>query len=95
MYCDHPIEQERTEANDAVRCDAEQMGIQAVREMGALDAAFGRLPQFANDPYLEGYFAKIRELPTDADGCIIHHRPTQHFSWGYVDTPEQSRADEF
>jgi hypothetical protein len=96
MFFDYQIEQDRTEANDAARCEAEEMGIQAVRSLGATDAAFGRLPQFANEPYLEGYVAKIRELPTDDDGCIIHHNPspTRQFAWGYVDNPEPSR-DEF
>lgn len=94
MYCAYDLEQELTEANDAARCAAEDRGIQAVQNLGGIDAAFGRLPQFANEPYLEGYIRKIRELPTDADGCIIHHMPTQQFAWGYVDNPEPSR-DEF
>jgi len=93
MYCDPQLDQERIEANDAARCDSEDMGIQAVRSLGATDAAFGRLPQFANDPYLEGYIKKIRELPIDADGCIIHHSPTRQFAWGYVDSPEPSRSE--
>jgi hypothetical protein len=94
MYCDDQIEQERIEANDAARSETLETGIQAVRSLGATDAAFGRLPQFANEPYLEGYIKKIRELPTDANGAIIHHNPspTRQFAWGYVDNPEPSRA---
>ncbi|MEM6838472.1 MAG: hypothetical protein AAF609_16645 [Cyanobacteria bacterium P01_C01_bin.120] len=87
MYFDYALEQERTEANSAAQCEAEQAGIQAAQNLGATDAACGRLPQFANNPYLEGYLAKLKELPTDDDGCIIHHSPSKYFSWGYVDTP--------
>jgi len=88
MYCDYELEQERTEANDAARCEW--------RSLGATDAAFGTLPQYANDAYLAGYCTKLKELPRDESGKLSHYKPTQHFAFGYVDTPEQSRAaDEF
>ncbi|MDB9529545.1 hypothetical protein PN498_26380 [Oscillatoria sp. CS-180] len=74
MYFDYALEQERTEANDAARCEAEEAGIQAARNLGAADATF------------------VRELPTYANGALIHHSPHRHFCWSDVDTPEQSRA---
>ncbi len=88
MYCDCEIDQERIEANEAAQCEW--------RSLGATDAAFGTLPQYANDAYLAGYCTKLKELPKDESGKLIHHKPTRHFAFGYVDTLEHSRAaDEF
>lgn len=47
MYCDHQIDQERIEANDAARCATEDIGIQAVRNwerLMPLSVAFRSLP---------------------------------------------------
>jgi len=55
---------------------------------GATDAAFGRLPEYAHEAYLAGYVAKLKELPTDTTGRLIHYAPQQHFAFGYIDTPD-------
>lgn len=67
---------------------------------GATDAAFGRLAQFADEAYLAGYVAKLKELPRDATGYILHHSPDQHFAFGYLDgvgnaIDGESNHDEF
>ncbi|MGB3491478.1 MAG: hypothetical protein WBA57_02035 [Elainellaceae cyanobacterium] len=63
---------------------------------GATDAAFGQLPEYAHDAYLAGYVAKLKELPTDANGRLIHYAPQQHFALGYMDTPDSCPCyDEF
>lgn len=85
-FYDSDLEQERTEANDGARYDWESMG--------ATDAAFGTLPQYTNAAYLAGYCTQLKELPTDANGRLIHYSSGRHFAWGYVDTQEQSRADD-
>ena len=52
---------------------------------GENDAAFGRLPAFADEVYLEGYFAQLKKLPKDAEGRIQHYSPRQHFAFGWMD----------
>jgi hypothetical protein len=52
---------------------------------GFTDADCGRLPTFLDDAYLTGYIAKLRELPTDAIGRILHPTPQRHFAFGYMD----------
>ncbi|MEM0980740.1 MAG: hypothetical protein AAGH78_10750 [Cyanobacteria bacterium P01_H01_bin.58] len=82
------VDQERVEANEAAAYEWAQMG--------ESDATLGRLPEYANDAYLAGYTAKLKQLPADGKGRIIHYQPEQHFAWGLMDTPEQTRAaDEF
>lgn len=93
-YFDLDLDRERVEGNDQARCDRNPL---PDRTMGATDAAFRQLPQFANPEYLEGYVAKLKDLPTDTEGRIVYSRcSAQHFAWGYADTHEQFRAsDEF
>ncbi|KAM3090899.1 hypothetical protein ACKFKF_34105 [Phormidesmis sp. 146-12] len=55
---------------------------------GQTDAAFGQLPRYADPGYLEGYVTKLQQLPKDEAGRIIHYSPTQHFAFGWVDTPD-------
>jgi hypothetical protein len=52
---------------------------------GENDAAFGRLPEYADAGYLEGYVAQLRKLPKDTDGRLIHYHPSQHFAFGRMD----------
>jgi hypothetical protein len=65
---------------------------------GATDAAFGRLPEYADPVYLEGYCNKLKELPRDPEtGKIQHYTPRQHFAFGYMDGSEKfcTYNDEF
>jgi hypothetical protein len=65
---------------------------------GATDAAFGRLPEYADPVYLEGYCNKLKELPKDSEtGRIQHCSPRQHFAFGHIDGAEKfcSCNDEF
>lgn len=65
---------------------------------GAADAAFGRLPEYADPVYLEGYCNKLKELPKDPEtGKIQHYSPHRHFTFGYIDGAEKfcSCNDEF
>jgi hypothetical protein len=58
---------------------------QAMRLEGMTDAAFGRLPRFAHDAYLEGYCQKLKQLPQNIDGEIQHPSPHKRFAHGWVD----------
>jgi hypothetical protein len=62
---------------------------------GSTDAAFGHLPEYADDAYLAGYIAKLKELPKGDDGHIQHYSPRQHFAFGRMDDPNPSVGDEF
>jgi hypothetical protein len=61
---------------------------------GSTDAAFARLPEMADAAYLAGYVAKLKELPTDANGRLIHYSPRQHFAYGYMDNPNPCSCDD-
>jgi hypothetical protein len=50
------------------------------RSLGATDAAFGELPQYANEAYLLGYVAQIKDLPRDDTGKV-QHKPQQFYCW--------------
>ena len=53
---------------------------------GAADAAFGRLPEYADPAYLEGYCNKLKQLPQDPEtGKLQHYTPRQHFAYGFMD----------
>jgi hypothetical protein len=52
---------------------------------GAKDATYGRLPEYADDAYLAGYVAKLKQLPTQESGRIRHYSPCQHFAFGFMD----------
>ncbi len=65
---------------------------------GAADAAFGRLPEYADPVYLEGYCNKLKQLPKDPEtGKIQHYSPRQQFAFGYIDGAERfcTGNDEF
>ncbi|PSB32326.1 hypothetical protein C7B82_05830 [Stenomitos frigidus ULC18] len=65
---------------------------------GADAAAFGRLPEYADPVYLEGYCNKLKELPKDPEtGKLQHYSPRQHFAFGYIDGAEKfyTGHDEF
>jgi hypothetical protein len=58
----------------------------------------GRLPEYADPVYLEGYCNKLKELPKDSEtGRIQHCSPRQHFAFGHIDGAEKfcSCNDEF
>jgi hypothetical protein len=52
---------------------------------GENDATFGRLPEYADAGYLEGYVGRLKRLPRDSEGRLIHYSPRQHFAFGYID----------
>lgn len=64
-----------------------------VREMlykrfqdGKTDAAFGKLPEYTDATYLEGYVAGIKELPTAPEtGKVQLYSPHKHFALNWVD----------
>jgi len=62
---------------------------------GSNDATFGRLPEYADDVYLEGYVAALKKLPRTTDGRLQHYSPRQLFAFGYVDSPDPCFYDEF
>ncbi|MBW4474747.1 MAG: hypothetical protein KME45_30865 [Stenomitos rutilans HA7619-LM2] len=62
---------------------------------GCTDADFGRLPQYADTAYLDGYVATLKSLPTDDAGRIRHYSHRQHFAYGYVDSPDPCHCEEF
>lgn len=69
---------------------------------GKTDAAFGRVPEYNDPAYLEGYVAGVKELPADPDTKKIQqYTPPRSFAFGFVDSPDpcfyqsQSRSDEF
>lgn len=62
---------------------------------GSSDAAFGQLPRFTEPDYLAGYTAKLKELPTNADGSIRYRAPGSGFAFGWVDSPDPTSYDEF
>lgn len=55
---------------------------------GANDAVFGRRPEYADEVYLAGYIGKLKQLPTHANGRIMHYSPRQHFAFGFMDSSE-------
>ncbi len=73
---------------DSIRAEREERDNKIREERyldGATDAAFGRLPELSDEDYLAGYVAKLKELPKDPTGRIIHHSPRQSFAFGYMD----------
>jgi hypothetical protein len=82
----YTAEQEQREANYTIMEDW--------RSLGAIDAAFGDLPQYKNDAYLEGYIKAIKELKCDRTGRIQHYLPQQNFAFGWIDNPNPC-CDEF
>jgi hypothetical protein len=72
--------------------DAEQAA-EALYLDGATDAAFNQPPERADEDYLAGYMATLKNLPRNEDGTIQRTRPQDHFAWGYVDTPDPSPYD--
>lgn len=73
---------------DCIRAEQEDKADKAREDLyldGSTDAAFGRLPEFADETYLAGYIAKLKELPQDAAGRIRYDSPRKHFAFGYMD----------
>ncbi len=96
-FIDDCLAQERDEREELIRQELYDRFLE-----GKTDAAFGRLPEYNDPTYLEGYLAGIKELPADsATGKIQHYTSSQHFAFGFVDTPDpcfyqsQSLFDEF
>lgn len=81
-------------AEDQVRVEQADAAYQERYFDGCTDAASGQLPQYANEAYLAGYVAKLKELPTDPMGRLIHYSPRQHFAYGWVDSPNPCGCDE-
>jgi hypothetical protein len=46
---------------------------------GATDAGFGILPQWQDEPYLQGWIDTIRQLPLNPDGTIKHYQKQAFF----------------
>lgn len=69
---------------EAEQRDIDQQRYERYAE-GATDAAFGRLPEYADADYLKGYMEKLKQLPVDENGRIKHYSPHQHFAFGYMD----------
>jgi len=61
---------------------------------GSVDAAFGQLPQIADQVYLEGYIAKLKQLPKDRNGRI-QYGSAAFRSGGYDDPTPGCWCDEF
>jgi hypothetical protein len=74
-----------TEEHNIQVAQAQQDGAKARYANGLDDAAFGRRPEYADDAYLAGYVAQLKQLPTRANGRIIHYSPRQHFAFGFMD----------
>ncbi len=52
---------------------------------GQNDAKYGRLPEYADAIYLDGYVTQLKQLPTAPNGRIRHYSPRQHFAFGLMD----------
>ena len=52
---------------------------------GQNDAKYGRLPEYSDVVYLDGYVAQLKQLPTTPNGRIRHYSPRQHFAFGLMD----------
>ncbi len=84
-FIDDCLAQERDQRDEKIKEDI----YNTLYLDGATDAAFGRLPEYADPAYLEGYCNKLKQLPKDlATGKIQHYTPRQHFAYGFVDTPD-------
>jgi hypothetical protein len=69
-----------------VQNEAARLSIYQTRFIdGENDAAFGRLPEYADAGYLEGYVGRLKQLPKDSEGRLVHYSPRQHFAFGYID----------
>lgn len=60
---------------------------------GENDAAFGQLPQYVDEIYLEGYINKLKKLPKDVEGRVEHRSFTQKFDLGNAETPNPDYYD--
>jgi hypothetical protein len=55
-----------------VQDDAARLSIYQTRFIdGENDAAFGRLPEYADAGYLEGYVGGLKKLPQDSRGRLV------------------------
>lgn len=62
---------------------------------GREDASGGRLARWADEAYLSGYVAGLKELPKNPDGTLRHYTPRKHFAFGFMDSPDDCTCDEF
>jgi hypothetical protein len=78
------------------RRDEEQSAIAAEwYDEGRDDASGGRLARWADEAYLSGYVAGLKELPKNPDGTLKHYTPRKHFAFGFMDSPDDCTCDEF
>jgi hypothetical protein len=78
------------------RRDEEQSAIAAEwYSEGRDDASGGRLARWADEAYLSGYVAGLKELPKNPDGTLRHYTPRKHFAFGFMDSPDDCTCDEF
>jgi hypothetical protein len=74
-----------TEGSNLQDFQGPQDSAEARYASGLDDAAFGRRPEYADDAYLAGYVAQLKQLPTHENGRIRHYSPHQHFAFGFMD----------
>lgn len=55
---------------------------------GLTDGAFGDRPQRNEEPYVLGYAEGLRRTRDKGEGEIRRSKPTDHFAFGYVDSPD-------
>jgi hypothetical protein len=80
------VQVEMLAAERDLQDDATRLSIYETRLIdGENDAAYGRLPEYADAGYLEGYVAQLKKLRRDSEGRLIHYSPRQHFAFGYMD----------
>jgi hypothetical protein len=91
-FIDDCLAAERDEREDRIRQELYDRFLE-----GKTDAAFGRMPEYNDMTYLEGYVAGVKELPTDPKTQRIqHYSPCNQFALGYIDGAERFCAcDEF
>lgn len=75
--------------NDQQRIEKQEAAANDRYFDGATDAGLGDPPQYTDARYLAGYIATVQQLPTDADGKVIHSSPHKKFAFGWVDGSER------
>ncbi|MEI2578644.1 hypothetical protein [Scytonema sp. PRP1] len=91
-FIDDCLAAERDEQQDIIRQEHYERFLD-----GKTDAAFGRMPEYKDQAYLEGYLAGVKELPADPETKRIqHYSPHQYFAFGHIDGAERFYScDEF
>ena len=89
-FIDDCLAEERDERDERIKEDLYEHFLE-----GKTDAAFGRMPEYNDETYLEGYIAEIKELPVDPETKKIqHYSPHNHFAFGSIDGDPEYR-DQF